>query len=108
MVCKSKKNFIKKLDQSLTLIKANPEYFQKSELVKGLHRCVITKHITLYYRYDDSNIYVVTFFDNRQNLGRLKTILINKSIRLRKIILDENERNPPISRKYKGNSGASL
>ena len=69
---KVKNDFIKKLDKSLNLIKENPDYFQKSISVKGLHRCVITKHITIFYRYDNKFIYVVTLFDTRQDPKRLK------------------------------------
>lgn len=69
---KVKKEFIKKLDKTLLLIQKNPEYFQKSNLITGLHRCVITKQITIYYKYDDHYIYIVTLFDNRQNPERLE------------------------------------
>ncbi len=30
------------------------------------------RHSTLYYRYDNSTIYIVTLFDNRQNPKRIK------------------------------------
>ena len=68
---KVKNDFIKKLDKSLNLIQENPDYFQKSIQIKGLHRCVITKQTTIYYRYDDKFIYVVTLFDNRQDPKKL-------------------------------------
>ena len=69
---KIKNDFIKKLDKSLSLIQENPDYFQKSDTVKGLHRCVITKQITIFYLFDDKYIYIVTLFDNRQDPKRLK------------------------------------
>jgi plasmid stabilization system protein ParE len=69
---KVKKEFIKKLDKSLYLIQDNPESFQKSVIVKGLHKCVITKQTTIFYRYDNEHIYIVTLFDNRQNPNKLK------------------------------------
>lgn len=68
---KVKINFIDKLDRKLKLIKSNPESFQKSDVVKGLHQCVITSQITIYYRYDNDFVYVVTLFDNRQNPDKL-------------------------------------
>ena len=69
---KVKKEFIEKLDHSLSLIQENPDSFQKSNIIGGLHKCVITKQTTIYYRYDNKNIYIVTLFDNRQNPKKLK------------------------------------
>ena len=69
---KAKIDFIDKLDRILKLIKSNPESFQKSELVKGLHQCVITSQTTIYYRYDNDFVYIVTLFDNRQDPRKLK------------------------------------
>lgn len=66
-----KKKFVKELDQSLRLIRRNPTSFPKTDFVKGLHRCVVTKHITLYYTYDESTISIITLFDNRQNPQRI-------------------------------------
>ncbi len=66
-----KNEFIKKLDKSLLLIRNNPDSFQNSMSVKGLYRCLVTKQTTLFYRYDDRYIYIVTLFDNRQNPKRL-------------------------------------
>ena len=40
---KVKKDFIRKLAKSLSLIQKNPDSFQKSDSIKGLHKCVITK-----------------------------------------------------------------
>lgn len=62
-----KKKFVKKLDQSLRLIRCNPNSFPKTDYIKGLHRCVVTKQTTIYYTYDESTIFIVTLFDNRQN-----------------------------------------
>ncbi len=69
---KVKKEFIEKLDHSLSLIQENPDSFKKSNIIGGLHKCVITKQTTIYYRYDNKNIYIVTLFDNRQNPKKLK------------------------------------
>ena len=68
---KVKIDFIDKLERKLNLIKSNPESFQKSDLVKGLHQCVITSQTRIHYRYDNNFIYIVTLFDNRQNPDKL-------------------------------------
>jgi plasmid stabilization system protein ParE len=64
---KVKIDFIDKLERKLNLIQSNPESFQKSDIVKGLHQCVISSQTTIYYRYDKGFVYIVTLFDNRQN-----------------------------------------
>ena len=42
-----------------------PEGGQKTELVKGLHRLVITKLTTIYYRFDNKHVKIATIFDTR-------------------------------------------
>jgi plasmid stabilization system protein ParE len=73
---KVKTDFIDKLERVIALIKSNPESFQKSELEKGLHQCVITSQTTIYYRYDNDFVYIVTLFDNRQNPKKLTQELV--------------------------------
>jgi len=68
---KVKRDFIKKLDRNIELIKKSPESFPQSEKKTGLHRCVITKHSALYFKYNDRNIFIVTIFDTRQNPKKL-------------------------------------
>ena len=69
---KVKSEFIKKLDKNIGIIKDSPEIFPESKNKPGLHKCVITKQTTLYYRYDDNKIIIVTLFDTRQNPKKLK------------------------------------
>ncbi len=67
-----KDNFIKKLDRSLQILKDKPDSSPKSDIVKGLCRCVVTKQTTVFYKFDSKNLYVVTIFDTRQNPDKLK------------------------------------
>ena len=69
---KDKNNFIAKFDRSLSLLIKNPDSFPKSEIMNGLCKCIITKQTTVYYRFDDENIYIITIFDNRQNPKKLQ------------------------------------
>lgn len=64
---KVKKNFIRKLDKSLKIIQKYPESCRESHTIKGLHMLVLTKQTSVFYRFDDSSIQVVTIFDNRMN-----------------------------------------
>ena len=65
--------FLGKLDARLEVVKSHPESFSKSQLKKGLHKCVISKQTSVFYKFDSSKIYVVTIFDTRQNPKKLKS-----------------------------------
>ena len=69
---KVKSDFVKKLDRSIDLIKSDPHIFPESDKIPGLHKCVITKQTTLYYRFNSKTIFLVTIFDNRQKPSKLK------------------------------------
>lgn len=64
---KVKSDFVNKLDKSIDSIKLHPESYPESNSKKGLHRCVITKQTTLFYRFNAKRIVIVTIFDTRQN-----------------------------------------
>lgn len=70
-----KNEFIDKLDNTLNIIQNNPESFPKTTFIKGLHKCVVTKQNTLYYRIKKSRIEIVTIFDSRQDPKKLKEYL---------------------------------
>ena len=67
-----KKNFIKKFDDSVKAITLFPESTEKSNLKKGLHRCVVTKQTTFYYQFNDFEIQIITIFDTRMSPELLK------------------------------------
>ncbi|SMG50205.1 ParE toxin of type II toxin-antitoxin system, parDE [Marivirga sericea] len=69
---KVKKAFIGKLDTVFAQISKYPDSAPKSDSVKGLHRFVISKQTTMYYKYDSKSVKIVTFFDTRMNPKRLK------------------------------------
>ena len=69
---KVKHEFVLKLDRALKQIQRIPDSFPESEKVKGLRKCVVTKQTTVFYKYSESSIDVVTIFDNRQNPKSIK------------------------------------
>lgn len=62
---KVKNEFIEKLDKKLNQISEYPLSGPVSKELPGLFKCVVTKHNTLYYRINNVDIEVVTFFDTR-------------------------------------------
>ncbi|MHA7831118.1 MAG: type II toxin-antitoxin system RelE/ParE family toxin [Flagellimonas sp.] len=59
---KVKSDFVKKLDKSIDLIKNNPKVFPESDKKSGLHKCVISKQTTMYYRFNSKTIFIITIF----------------------------------------------
>lgn len=65
-------NLASKLEETLNLITQNPNLFPISEVKKGVHRVVILKYNTLYYRFSKEQIEIISFFSNRQNPKKRK------------------------------------
>jgi len=68
---KVKSDFIISLDEKIELIKINPKIYPSSRTDNGLHRCVISKHNSMYYRYTSDEIIIITIFDTRQHPNKL-------------------------------------
>jgi plasmid stabilization system protein ParE len=64
---KVKKDFLFKLEVALKQIRKLPESFPESNKIPGLRKCVVTRQTTIFYKYSDTTIYIVSLFDNRQN-----------------------------------------
>ena len=79
---KVKQDFILNLDACFEAIKTYPESFMRSDFVKGLHQCSVTKQNTIYYTFDDSSIFVITLFDTRQNPKKLKKEITKRNLEL--------------------------
>jgi plasmid stabilization system protein ParE len=67
-----KNNYIVKFDRIVNQIRTFPEIGQKSEIIKGLHRLVITKQSTIYYRFDNKHVKIATIFDTRMDSKKIK------------------------------------
>jgi len=68
-----KERFIEQLNERIELIRQNPELYPKSNLKIGLHKCVVSKQTSLYYRHDSKTVTVLTIFDNRQDPDKLSS-----------------------------------
>jgi plasmid stabilization system protein ParE len=65
-------NYIVKFDRIVNQMGTFPEIGQKSEIIKGLHRLVITKQSTIYYRFDNKHVKIATIFDTRMDSKKIK------------------------------------
>lgn len=71
---KVKKDFLAKLTSKIEHISQYPESCQKSTKFGGIHRCVVTKQTTFFYRvnFEKKEIEIITLFDTRQDPDKLK------------------------------------
>jgi plasmid stabilization system protein ParE len=67
-----KLEFVCKLDRAVEIVSMFPNSFELVDAARGVHRCVITGQTTIYYRFDEQTIFILTIFDNRQHPKRLK------------------------------------
>ena len=60
-----------KIEYTTELISKNPYFFPKSE-IKNIHKAVVLKFNTLYYRLNNENVEILSFFSNRQSPTKRK------------------------------------
>jgi len=64
--------FARLLEKQLILIKRNPALYPYSNKSRNIHKCVLTKQTTIYYKIKDAEVHLVTLFDSRQSPDKLK------------------------------------
>lgn len=70
----TKKKFISKLDNAVIIIQKDPDTFPKSNSNKIIRKCVISKQTTLYYKFNNQEIRLLSLFDTRQNPTKINKI----------------------------------
>ena len=66
------RNLALKLEETLAYISQNPNLFQPSDVKKEIRRVVILTHNTLYYRVNNNQVEILSFFSNRQSPKKRK------------------------------------
>lgn len=69
---KELKNLAESIEEKVALISQNPNLFQASDYKKGIRRVVILTYNTLYYRFTNEQIEIISFFSNRQSPKKRK------------------------------------
>ena len=65
--------FLNRIDEVLLLISRDPCLYPVFRQNDHIHRCVINKHVTLFYRIvDTANVHLITFWNNHQNPKNLR------------------------------------
>ena len=69
---KELKKFFQKLEKQLFLLSLFPEAYPLSSRKKKIHRCVLTKNLTIYYTVDADSLVLLSIFDTRQHPSKVK------------------------------------
>ncbi|MCI9843780.1 type II toxin-antitoxin system RelE/ParE family toxin [Flavobacterium pectinovorum] len=64
-------NFIEKVNTSISLLKNDNVLFIKTNY-KNVYKIVITKHISLYYRIENTNLELLRFWNTFQDTKKFK------------------------------------
>ncbi len=67
----AKEKFIKEFKRTLDQVSSFPKSCPESLSIKGLRKCIITKQSSFYYRIKNSEIEIITIFDNRQDQNKV-------------------------------------
>ncbi|WP_028122873.1 type II toxin-antitoxin system RelE/ParE family toxin [Epilithonimonas tenax] len=65
------KKLAEKIELTIELISKNPNLFPKSEN-KKIHKAVLLKYNSMYYRVKNESIEILSFFSNRQSPSKKK------------------------------------
>jgi plasmid stabilization system protein ParE len=66
--------FFQKFEKTLELISKNPQLFSPSVKRKNVRKCVFSKQTSIYYKIENSKVYLIALFDNRKNPKQLKKV----------------------------------
>lgn len=69
------RKFVRQIDKNINYIQTSPLIFPGTSYRPGLRRCVISKIHTLYYLVQNRTIYLITIWDNRRDVCKLKDLL---------------------------------
>jgi hypothetical protein len=65
-------NFKNEVERHLKLIADNPLLFRVHDKDKAIHKCLIVKQITLFYKVSENKIELLTFWNNYKNPSKLR------------------------------------
>ena len=64
--------FFQRFEKQILLLSYFPEAYPISSKQNKIHRCVLTKNITIYYTVKDEYLVLLSLFDTRQHPSKLK------------------------------------
>ena len=79
---KERNELLEKILSSFQRVATYPESSPKSQSFTSLHKCVLSKHTSYFYRFNSDELEIITVFDNRQNPEKIE-VEIAKFFKLR-------------------------
>ncbi len=68
-------NFLNRVEESLIAVQNDPETYLEVDKTRHIHKFIVNKYITLYYRVSITSIDLITFWSNRKDDFVLKKLL---------------------------------
>ena len=69
---KERNELLDKILSSFQRVAAYPESSPKSQSFTSLHKCVLSKNTSYFYRFNSDELEIITVFDNRQNPEKIE------------------------------------
>jgi len=69
------KRFIFDADKAIEKLKINPLLYPMTITFPKYHRAIIHKNVSLFYRHSSTKVYILLFWENRQDPKFLKELL---------------------------------
>jgi plasmid stabilization system protein ParE len=66
------RQFITRVDDKVDHLSKRPLICPVIDVKRNIHRCVVVKQVSLFYRIKSTHIELLLFWDNRQNPSKLK------------------------------------
>jgi plasmid stabilization system protein ParE len=68
-------NFIERYDEIVIMLCENPGIFQFADITKRVQKCILTKHIILYFIETAETVKILTIFDTSQDPQKLSEFI---------------------------------
>ena len=68
------RKFSRRIEEQLHIISNHPATYKKSEKLVGTRECLLSRHNSLLYTFNEDTLFVVTVWNNYQNPDKLKPI----------------------------------
>ncbi len=62
------KKLFQKVEKSISIISNNPEMYKNSQRILNTRECVVSKHYSIFYTFDNEFVNIITFWNNAQNI----------------------------------------
>jgi len=69
---KTGKEVYEKIEKVISQISLNPEMYRASNKHNNLRKCVFSKQTSIYYRFDENHLEIISFRNNRKNPKKFK------------------------------------